>query len=142
MSRSKFAAITSGLLARKGEARPWTEPEMLHPKQALAWRPAEISSPAPQPEALLRKAPQCELPQFETPLQSTEAETRAAWKKYVLRLSHHDYERLGILAVKQGKTRQRLLQETVDQLFTGMTQAYGGKCACLGERHPEKRGGD
>ena len=40
--------------------------------------------------------------------------------------------------MKQGKTRQRLLQETVDQLFTGMTQAYGGNCACLGETRPEK----
>jgi hypothetical protein len=123
MSRSKFAAITSGLLARKGEARPWADPDMLPLKQPLAWRPAEARSPAPQRETL----------QQETPHHEMRAEKPAAWKKYVLRLSHHDYERLGILAVKQGKTRQRLLQETVDQLFTGMTQTYGSNCACLSE---------
>ena len=39
MSQPRFAAITAGLLARKGEARPWAEPE----KQPLAWRSAEAS---------------------------------------------------------------------------------------------------
>ena len=49
-----------------------------------------------------------------------------------LRVTPQDYERLGILAVKQGKTRQRLLQEAVGRLFTGMTEEYGPSCRCLG----------
>jgi hypothetical protein len=135
MSRSKFAAITSGLLARKGEARPWADPDMLPLKQPLAWRSAETGSPPPQ-----HQTPQPKTHQHETLQPKSGAEKRAAWKKYVLRLSHYDYERLGILAVKQGKTRQRLLQESVDQLFGGMTQAYGGNCACLSAQYPEKCG--
>ena len=53
-------------------------------------------------------------------------------RKCTLRISQYDYERLGILAVKQGKTRQRLLQEAVGKLFTGMTKDYGPSCRCLG----------
>jgi hypothetical protein len=54
-------------------------------------------------------------------------------RKCTVKISHHDYERLGILAVKQGKSRQRLLQETVNALFTGMTQQFGNSCQCLGK---------
>ena len=36
MSASKFASITSSLLARKGEAKPWEEPA----GKAMAWRAA------------------------------------------------------------------------------------------------------
>jgi hypothetical protein len=54
-------------------------------------------------------------------------------RKCTLRISQHDYERLGILAVKQGKTRQRVLQEAVGQLFTGVTEEYGPSCRCLGK---------
>jgi hypothetical protein len=54
-------------------------------------------------------------------------------RKCTVKISHHDYERLGILAVKQGKSRQRLLQETVNSLFTGMTQEFGNSCQCLGK---------
>jgi hypothetical protein len=73
-------------------------------KQPLAWEPA-TAKPKRRPEM----------------------------RKYTLRISHHDYERLGILAVKQGKTRQRLLQEAVARLFTGMAEDYGGDCRCLGK---------
>ncbi len=118
MSQPKFAAITSGLLARKGEARPWIDAApMGEPvKPFLAWRPAE--PPPPVSETLAEPEPPREI--------------KGDWKKYALRITHHDYERLGILAVKQGKTRQRLLQDAVDRLFTGMSETYGGNCACLG----------
>jgi hypothetical protein len=54
-------------------------------------------------------------------------------RKYTVKISNHDYERLGILAVKQGKSRQRLLQETVNNLFSGLTEEYGASCQCLGK---------
>ena len=74
------------------------------PKQPLAWEPA-TAKPRRKPEM----------------------------RKVSLRVSPHDYERLGILAVKQGKTRQRLLQEAVARLFTAMGGDYGGDCRCLGK---------
>jgi hypothetical protein len=116
MSRPRFAAITADLLARKGEAQPWAGP----PKNPLAWENRHRHAPAgillaekePPPPAVLHGAD---------------------WKKIAVRMSHHDYERLGILAVKQDTTRQRLLQEAVDGLLAGMPRQFGGVCACLAD---------
>jgi predicted DNA-binding protein len=102
---TRFASITADLLARKGEARPWNGVGPDLAKQPLAWE---------APAKPVRRAGEAKL------------------RKVSLRISPHDYERLGILAVKQGKTRQRLLQEAVSRLFTGMTEDYGVSCRCLG----------
>jgi hypothetical protein len=123
MSQPRFASITASLLARKGEAQPWAEPA----KQPLAWNRGELpamgsvgffKSPVPQqvhePEPAHPHAP-------------------SDYRKISVRMSHHDYERLGILAVKQDKSRQRLLHEALDQLLAGITQKYSAGCACLGE---------
>ena len=80
MSSAKFASITSSLLARKGEARPWAQLEAT--ATPPSWRgdmPAAMAAPPPPPPAKDRSCS--------------------------VRMSAHDYERLGILAVKQGKTR-------------------------------------
>ena len=49
-------------------------------------------------------------------------------KKIAVRLSHHDFERLGILAVKRDSTRQRLLQQALDSLLTGLPLQLTGLC--------------
>jgi hypothetical protein len=119
MSRPRFAAITSDLLARKGEARPW---EATLSKQSLAWQ-ASPAAPAP----LAAPANSCE-----PPAASAAHVSHAELKKIGVRLTHHDYERLGILAVKRGTTRQRLLQGALDNLLAGLPLQYPGGCACLG----------
>ena len=140
MSRPRFAAITSDLLARKGEARPWGE----LPKLPMSWHaaptpeqaapaptpvPEQIAMPVPPP-LLAAPAPHiCELPR--SPAAHGEV------KKIAVRLSGHDYKRLGILAVKRGSSRQRLLQEALDSLLTGLPLPFGG-CACLGAAHPAR----
>jgi hypothetical protein len=110
MSRPRFAAITADLLARKGEARPWAGPA----KTPLAWESERVRAPLPDKEP--------------PPLAVAHG---ADWKKIAVRMSHHDYERLGILAVKQDTSRQRVLQEAVDKLLAGMPRNFGGSCACL-----------
>jgi hypothetical protein len=105
MSSAKFASITAGLLARKGEARPWGEPE---PGAApLSWhgtiRTATSAAPPPPP---------------------------AGDRSCSVRMSAHDYERLGILAVKANVTRQQLLKDALSQFLTTKAQDYS--CACLG----------
>jgi hypothetical protein len=45
-------------------------------------------------------------------------------------MSAHDFERLGILAVKSGSTRQQLLKDALAQFLASMAQDYA--CACLG----------
>ncbi len=109
-SSGKFASITAGLLARKGEARPWgsltgaPQPADEAPPVPLAWRPASETPPPPPPEARDRSCS--------------------------LRLSAHDFERLGILAVKQSVTRQHLLKQALADFLAARAAQYG--CACLG----------
>jgi hypothetical protein len=100
---SRFASITAELLARKGEAKPWNGVEPEFSKKPLAWEKPPIAE-RPTPDV----------------------------HKCTLRINRHDFERLGILAVKQGKTRHRLLQEAVERLLTKMTEDYGPGCRCLG----------
>jgi len=100
---SRFASITAELLARKGEAKPWNGAEPETIKKPLAWEKPPIAA---------RAAPDVH--------------------KCTLRINQHDFERLGILAVKQGKTRHRLLQEAVERLLTMITEDYGPGCRCLG----------
>lgn len=104
MSTAKFASITAGLLARKGEAQPWAQEPG---KMPLAWRgdirPA-LAAPPPPPPAKDRSCS--------------------------VRMSAHDYERLGILAVKSEVTRQQLLKDALAQFLAGKAKDYG--CACLG----------
>ncbi len=105
---AKFASITAGLLARKGEAQPWNtmasgmmqEPE----KASLPWRgePAR-GEPVPPPS----KEKSCSV-----------------------RMSAHDYERLGIIAVKTGVTRQQLLKDALAQFLDSKARTLS--CACLG----------
>src|SRR5690349_8593644 len=106
MSSAKFASITSSLLARKGEARPWSqtlesEPDM--PPMPVSWR-TEAAVPPPPPPAKERSC--------------------------TVRMSAHDYERLEILAVKGGVKRQDLLKAALAQFLDSKAKEYG--CVCLG----------
>jgi hypothetical protein len=107
MSSGRFAPITSVLLARKGEARPWNQAPKTEVESvaSIPWRPyAAVVAVTEEPE----KDRACSI-----------------------RLSAHDMERLGILAVKRNSTRQKLLKEAVAEFLAKSRDAYG--CACLGE---------
>ena len=105
MSSAKFASITANLLARKGEARPWTHAEAV--AAPLTWHSdvrAAASAPPPPPTIKDRSCS--------------------------VRVSAHDYERLGILAVKSNVTRQQLLKDALSQFLEAKARDYA--CACLG----------
>ncbi len=108
MSSAKFASITSSLLARKGEAQPWGRTGMAEPeKLSLPWRehlPEHLAAPPPPPPA---KEKSCSI-----------------------RMSAHDFERLGILAIKTGASRQQLLKDALAEFLANRADDYG--CACLG----------
>jgi hypothetical protein len=104
MSNGKYAHITAELLARKGEARPW--PALTAAEEVpehRPWRPA-VAPPPPPPEIKERNC--------------------------AVRMSAHDYERLGILAVKADVTRQQLLKQALEEFLAARAIQYG--CACLG----------
>lgn len=104
MSSAKFASITSSLLARKGEAQPWTAGTAQPEKFSLPWRahlPEAIAAPPPAKE-----------------------------KSCSIRMSAHDFERLGILSIKTGTSRQQLLKEALTEFLASRADEYG--CYCLG----------
>jgi hypothetical protein len=109
MSSAKFASITAGLLVRKGEARPWDQPEPVAAALATpsSWRGniRTVASAAPPPPP-------------------------AGERSCAVRMSTHDYERLGILAVKANVTRQQLLKDALSQFLAAKAQDYA--CTCLG----------
>src|SRR5436190_7646472 len=108
MSSAKFASITSSLLARKGEALPWGQTGMAEPeKLSLPWRQhvPDLATPPPPPPP-------------------------AKEKSCSVRMSAHDFERLGILSIKTGITRQQLLKDAVSEFLASRADDYG--CYCLG----------
>jgi hypothetical protein len=112
MSSAKYASVTAGLLARKGEAQPWNHTGETE-KISLPWRTytpdmAETPEIAAQPE---------------------KAAASTKEKSCAIRMSAHDYERLGILAVKSDSTRQQLLKDALTQFLAAKARDYG--CACL-----------
>lgn len=119
MSQGKFASITSSLLARKGEAAPWTE----NARTPLAWRtdvpPVAVPlPPAPPPPApLMRRA---------------DPPAPDALKRCTVRLTQADYERLGLMAVKKSVTRQQLLQAALAEGMAGLARGFSRDCACIG----------
>ena len=132
MSPSKFASITSNLLARKGEATPWEEPG----KRLLSWA-TDTLRPSPDPTSFINPPVQPE-PAPEKLSQRFSNQPAAdcpkgpdKMKKCSVRVSSHDYDRLGILAVKSGITRHHLLQEALKQFLAEQTRPYDMECPCL-----------
>jgi predicted transcriptional regulator len=112
MSATKFASITAGLLARKGEAMPWSQE---NEKPMPAWRqpPPVVTPRVPIPAAVLPPS---------TPLPPKD-------KSCSIRMSAHDYERLGIIAVKTGSSRPQLLKDALAGFLAAQARQHG--CLCL-----------
>jgi predicted transcriptional regulator len=119
MSNAKFASITAGLLARKGEAMPWTQGAAQENEKPIpAWRPPVVPPLAVTPRAPIPAAVQPP----STPLPPKD-------KSCSIRMSAHDYERLGIIAVKTGVSRPQLLKDALAQFLAGQARQHG--CLCL-----------
>ena len=107
MSSARFAPITSLLLARKGEAKPWTQSATAEAEDvgSIPWRPyvPAVAVPAPADKD----------------------------KACSIRISAHDFQRLGILAVKKNATRQQLLKQALAEFLAA--SARDSRCACLQE---------
>src|SRR5690348_12046329 len=147
----RFSPITSDLLARKGEASPSAI------KPSLFWRrPPLADAPRPQPSRDLRAqettrdlrlavaepvrdlrtvAPEPELHPHEIDPMPADVVPPMPPEgprphKMMVTLSHADYEKLGIAAVKKGVTRQQMLRVAVDLHIERLKREYGG-CGCM-----------
>jgi hypothetical protein len=141
MSSGKFASITAGLLARKGEGQPWTQGTAQEPARVpLAWRnegPVEVRSDMRnEPPIAVRSAPPSVAPSIlrseprPAPASEPPPPPPIKDKSCAVRMTMHDFERLGIVAVKDGVSRQKVLKDAVVRFLDGKAREYG--CACLG----------
>jgi hypothetical protein len=128
MSGPKFASITASLLARKGEAQPWSHTSHHHGIHAGAHLHAEHHADMQLGTAKVEKiclpwpAPEAGEPPPPPP--------PAKEKGCMMRMSAHDFERLGILAIKTGSSRGQLLKDALQEFLSNRADEYG--CSCLG----------
>lgn len=126
MKAGKFASVTSALLARKGEARPWTN-------GGVDNGPARETAIGFFPQTALFGQGMKDQANDASPFPSIgiqQAENKI--RKLALRISQADYERLGLIAVKRDTTRQRLVQQIMSRFLGEATQEFGAGCACIG----------
>ncbi|MDE2181484.1 MAG: hypothetical protein KGJ78_00540 [Alphaproteobacteria bacterium] len=110
---SRFASITSELLARKGDAKPW--------QPATFAEPIRVQLDADHKDAY-------------PPGPSAKPEKAAPSKRYALKLTASEYERLGIIAVKQNLSRQTVLRHAVQDYMGRIEAKYAGRCGCLTDK--------
>jgi hypothetical protein len=130
---SKFAPMTSNLLARKGEAGPSVGPGKANPGWH-DWR--EMAPRAGSAFAALSALPEYVRP-VEQPAPAQPAPGHPPGvdsdhpRKIIIKLSQEEHERLAIAAVKKGVTRNQLVRAALDAYADALLQEYGKTCACI-----------
>lgn len=159
MNRPRYAPITSHLLVRKGEAKPWqlpgaddfaAVPENIVPVQTEHRFTDEERNAAADYERW-RRAREAEAANPERrnayvnghasahangnarrdyqPALANEIDEHS--KRLSLRLTPAEYERLGIIGVKRDMTRQQLLRHAIDCYLAAAKAEYQSACGCL-----------
>ena len=108
MSQPRFAPVTAGLLARKGSAAP-----------------SSMTGFASLPPPILRPA------ETVTPPPVADSHHDVQHKKLFVQLSHAEYERLAIAAVKTGLTRHQLIRDALEQYFEQLSRDLRHECRCV-----------
>ena len=131
MSQRRFASITSNLLVRKGEAAP--SPIGAGGAGPYVWLADSAAKPAgPAVAADEKVADRFVYSPDETsvvPLHPHDHSEKV--RRIVLTLTAHEYETLGLVAVKKNSTRHQLAQEAMNAYFEWLTAEYGEVCACI-----------
>jgi hypothetical protein len=137
MSSPKYASITASILARKGEAQPWNQTG--DPAGDQTESHAGVHAGAHADGHAHAHFGMAEVEKIPRPWHSPaglRAEppppppTGAKEKSCMLRMSAHDFERLGILAIKTGSSRGQLLKDALSEFLANRADEYG--CSCLG----------
>jgi hypothetical protein len=130
MSHGKFAPVTANLLVRKGEAAPSAVAVPPQPLRPVAWIGGLSSPPMADAEHKFVFSPE----HGEHGHGADAKEHCGAGEKprrIVLALTPHEYETLGLVAVKKGSTRHQLAQEAMDAYFEWLISEYGEACSCI-----------
>jgi hypothetical protein len=154
MNRPRYAPITSHLLVRKGEAKPWQVPgaegaEFAHMpdnivpvKAEHSFTDEELQSAADyqnwkrtretdtRPHDLRHASARREHHPAPAP-SHMQHDTDEHSKRLTLRLTPAEYERLGIIGVKRDMTRQQILRHAIDCYLAQAKAEYQAACGCL-----------
>jgi hypothetical protein len=131
LSYAKFAPITAGLLARKGEAAP-----SFGTKRPVAWTSELSAIREPVRDIPPSFATGTEFPHIESvPRQHSEIVPKTGPiaekpRRVVVSMSPCEFERLGIAAVKKGTSRHDLVRDTVNAYLAQLAIEMN-RCACL-----------
>lgn len=121
---SRFAPITASLLARKGAAMPSAMAHAATPAAILPpFVPMAVEQPKPAPQAIVA----AEADQDSSHASHDPSRT----KKLFIPLSHAEYERLAIAAVKTGLSRHQLVRDALEMYFEQLSADMGDDCACI-----------
>ena len=128
MKQQKFAPITSNLLARKGDAKPWQPPShRLHELVLVPTRESDSGQSSSQPPN------QSEFGAVRIKTAGNSGVLGERTKRFSLALSPAEFERLGVAAVKKGVSRQQILRESMEFYLTDIAQTLMVPCECLSE---------
>ena len=120
----QFAKITADLLARKGEARPL---------DALAL--AKSFAPRHEPERLFKATTTPSKSECLTETSAFSADftptTARQSHRVSLKLTQSEFEKLGIVAVKRGINKPRLLRLALDFYLEKLRKDYRSDCQCV-----------
>jgi hypothetical protein len=158
MNRPRYAPITSHLLVRKGEAKPWqvpgtegaefahvpenivptktehsfTEEELQSAADYQNWkRTREADAPGHERRHTSMRRDH-HPPAMQSPVPPpAQHDTDEHSKRLTLRLTPAEYERLGIIGVKRDMTRQQLLRHAIDCYLAQAKAEYQASCGCL-----------
>jgi hypothetical protein len=122
-----FASLSSGLLARKGQARPAMRRQatLAEAGDDLGWNdmgePVEVAAPAPLPPVLAQREELAET--FAAPERPVAPVTLAPLGKraaFTLRLDADRHLRLRLASATRGQSAQKLVTEALDAFLTTM----------------------
>ena len=125
MTHNKFAPVTASLLVRKGEAAPSSVASM--PPAPVTWL-SDVSRRAPGHQTAEHKFV---FHQSEPDVPGHPGDHSEKLRRIVLNLTPHEYETLGLVAVKKNSTRHQLAQEAMDAYFEWLMSEYGEACSCI-----------
>ena len=131
---NRFAPITAELLARKGEAKPFdlagTDRTTIDRRDVV--HTLNVSAPASYPT--INGVSNALSPQRE-PLGANafSAHKPPAGRRHSVSLvvSDHEFERLGIIAVKRRVNKQQLLRLAIDHYLEKLADEYRTDCQCI-----------
>jgi hypothetical protein len=130
----KFAQITAGILARKGEAVPSLtegEPIAFQPEKPQAAAPPHLGWATELRHAFVADITSGKPIPKKTKRTRSKAGADPAIRKLFLKVSARDNERLEIAAVKLGSTRNDLLKNAILSYLDELTRQFEHRCGCI-----------